>query len=114
MAKGENKKRKQDLGIFYTPQEVVDFIFDILNIWKNREDKETHRWQTRKPNAHYPSVIDPACGEGVFLKTAVTSGFTGYHPTEKTHTFLVLIWMVMWLKDGKKYLSSTIYLRVIK
>jgi len=29
-------------------------------------------------------VIDPACGEGVFLKTAVTSGFTGYHPTEKT------------------------------
>lgn len=84
MAKDVNKKRKQDLGIFYTPQEVVDFIFDILNIWKNREDKETHRWQTRKPRAHYPSVIDPACGEGVFLKAAVTSGFTGYHPTEKT------------------------------
>ena len=84
MAKDINKKRKQDLGIFYTPQEVVDFIFDILNIWKNKEDKETHRWQTRKPKAHYPSVIDPACGEGVFLKTAVTSGFTGYHPTEKT------------------------------
>lgn len=84
MAKDINKKRKQDLGIFYTPQEVVDFIFDILNIWKNKEDKETHRWQTRKPKAHYPSVIDPACGEGVFLKTAVTSGFTGYHPTENT------------------------------
>lgn len=84
MAKDINKKRKQDLGIFYTPQEVVDFIFDILNIWKNKEDKDTHRWQTRKPKAHYPSVIDPACGEGVFLKTAVTSGFTGYHPTEKT------------------------------
>jgi len=84
MAKDINKKRKQDLGIFYTPQEVVDFIYDILNIWKNKEDKETHRWQSRKPRAHYPSVIDPACGEGVFLKTAVTSGFTGYHPTEKT------------------------------
>lgn len=84
MSKDLTKKRKQDLGIFYTPQEVVDFIFDILNIWRNREDKETHRWQTRKPRAHFPSVIDPACGEGVFLKTAVTSGFTGYHPTEKT------------------------------
>lgn len=84
MTKDINKKRKQDLGIFYTPQEVVDFIYDILNIWKNKEDKETHRWQSRKPRAHYPSVIDPACGEGVFLKTAVTSGFTGYHPTEKT------------------------------
>jgi len=84
MTKDQSKKRKQDLGIFYTPQEVVDFIFDILNIWKNKEDKELHRWQTRKPRPHFPSVIDPACGEGVFLKTAVTSGFTGYHPTEKT------------------------------
>jgi len=82
--KDQTKKRKQDLGIFYTPQEVVDFIFDMLNIWKNKEDKEKHRWQTRKPRPHYPSVIDPACGEGIFLKTAVTSGFTGYHPTEKT------------------------------
>lgn len=84
MPKDINKRRKQDLGIFYTPQEVVDFIFDILNIWKNKEDKEIHRWQTRKPKPHFPSVIDPACGEGIFLKTAVTSGFTGYHPIEKT------------------------------
>lgn len=84
MVKHQDKKRKQDLGIFYTPQEAVNFIFDILNIWKNKEDNEIHRWQSRKPKAHFPSVIDPACGEGVFLKVAVTSGFTGYHPTEKT------------------------------
>src|SRR3989338_9973413 len=84
MPKTQDKKRKQDLGIFYTPQEIVNFIFDILKIWKDKEDKETKRWQSRKPQAHFPSVIDPACGEGVFLKTAVTSGFTGYHPIEKT------------------------------
>lgn len=84
MEKEQDKKKKQDLGIFYTPQEVVDFIFEILKIWKNKEDKETSRWQSRKPKAHFPSVLDPACGEGIFLKTAITSGFTGYHPTEKT------------------------------
>lgn len=84
MAKIQDKKRKQDLGIFYTPQEVVDFVFDILKIWKNKEDGETKRWQSRKPQAHFPSVLDPACGEGVFLKTAVTSGFTGYNSIEKT------------------------------
>jgi len=80
----EEKKRKQDLGIFYTPPEVVGFIFDILKIWKNKEDKILKRWQSRKPMPHFPSVIDPACGEGIFLKTAVTSGFTGYHPKEKS------------------------------
>ena len=70
------KQKKQDLGIFYTPPEVVSFIFDVLNIWKNKEDKETKRWQSRKPRPHYPSVIDPAVGEGVFLKGAIESGFT--------------------------------------
>ena len=76
-------QKQKDLGIFYTPTIVVDFIFQMLLIMKNKEDKETKRWQSRKPK-HYPSVIDPACGEGIFLKTAVTSGFTGYHPRQKT------------------------------
>lgn len=76
MTKDLAKKRKKDLGIFYTPQEVVDFIFDVLNMWKNKEDKEKHRWQTRKSKPHFPSVIDPACGEGIFLKKAVESKFT--------------------------------------
>src|SRR3989344_5078908 len=83
MVKHQDKKRKQDLGIFYTPAEVVDFIFEILKIWKNKEDKETKRWQSHKPLAHYPSVIDPACGEGIFLKKAVESEFTGEDPRYK-------------------------------
>lgn len=73
MVKQEIKKRKQDLGIFYTPQEVVDFIFDILNTWKEKDDKETGRWTSRK---HFPSIIDPAVGEGIFLKAACETGFT--------------------------------------
>ena len=76
MAKHDEKQKKQDLGIFYTPPEVVGFVFDILNIWKEKEDREKKRWQSRQPKAHYPSVIDPAVGEGVFLKGALESGFT--------------------------------------
>ena len=70
------KTRKKDLGIYYTPQEVTDFIFSVLTTLKDKEDKETGRWQSRKPKPHWPSVIDPAVGEGVFLKTAIESGFT--------------------------------------
>src|SRR3989344_81964 len=69
----EIKQKKQDLGIFYTDQRIVNFIYGILKIWKEKEDKKKGRWESRK---HYPSVIDPAVGEGVFLKAAVQNGFT--------------------------------------
>ena len=69
----EIKQKKQDLGIFYTDQRIADFIFDILKIWKEKEEKESSRWESRK---HFPSVIDPACGEGIFLKKAISSKFT--------------------------------------
>ena len=71
----QDRQKKQDLGIFYTPPAVAHFIFDILSTWKDAEDKKTKRWQSRKPQ-HFPSVIDPAVGEGIFLKTAVERGFT--------------------------------------
>lgn len=73
MKKNPDKKKKQDLGIFYTPQEVIRFIFNILNTWKTKEDSETGRWNSRK---HFPSVIDPAVGEGAFLKIACEMDFT--------------------------------------
>lgn len=69
----EIKQKKQNLGIFYTDQRIVDFIFDILKIWKKKEEKESGRWESRK---HFPSVIDPAVGEGVFLKVALEQKFT--------------------------------------
>ena len=67
----EIKQKKQDLGIFYTDQRIVDFIYDILLVWKESENKKSKRWDKKNP-----SVIDPAVGEGVFLKTAIEKGFT--------------------------------------
>jgi len=69
----EIKQKKQDLGIFYTDQRIADFIFSILKIWKDKEEKGSGRWESRK---HFPSVIDPAVGEGVFLKAAIETGLT--------------------------------------
>jgi len=72
MAK-EIKQKKQDLGIFYTDPKIANFVFDILKIWKDKEEQESGRWESRK---HFPSVIDPAVGEGVFLKSALEQNFT--------------------------------------
>jgi len=69
----KTKHKKRSLGIYYTPEPVVQLIFTILNIWKEHEDSATGRWSKR---GHYPAVIDPACGEGIFLKKAIESGFT--------------------------------------
>ena len=69
------KKRKQDLGIFYTRPDIVDFIYNLLLVWKEKEDKDAGRWELHRPK-HYPSVMDPACGEGIFLKKAIERGFT--------------------------------------
>ena len=68
-----NKKRRQDLGIFYTPELVVDLIIKILLVCKN---KEINRWKTKEGKTKYPSIIDPAVGEGIFLKKACMFEFT--------------------------------------
>lgn len=69
----EIKEKKQNLGIYYTPVEIVNFIFNMLNIWKANDEKKNKRWESKN---HYPSIIDPAVGEGIFLKTALESHFT--------------------------------------
>lgn len=71
-----DKKRKQELGSFYTDRKIVEFIFDILSIWKDDEDKKKKRWQSHEGSPHFPSVIDPAVGEGAFLKVALEKNFT--------------------------------------
>lgn len=76
--KSKNTKEKE-LGIFYTPPRIVSFIFDLLKIIKNREDKQSKRWQSHQPKKHYPSVVDPAVGEGIFLKTAIERAYTNHN-----------------------------------
>lgn len=78
IADSDKRKKKKDLGIFYTPVEVVDFIFSLLKIHKERQKE---RWEHNGKHK-FPSVIDPAAGEGIFLKRAVQSGFTN-----ATHIF---------------------------
>jgi methylase of polypeptide subunit release factors len=52
----DDDKRKR-LGAFYTPPEVVNFLFDFTGYTK----------ENRKLRARNKSVIDPACGSGTFL-----------------------------------------------
>lgn len=66
-------QKHKDLGIFYTPKEIVEFIYDILLILKKNQDK---RWLNKKGKPKYPSVLDPAVGEGIFLKKALEKKFT--------------------------------------
>jgi SAM-dependent methyltransferase len=70
MSKKSNQdlKRQKDIGQFFTPQVVVEFIYDVLKVHLDREGK----WKKGKS----PSVIDPACGEGIFLKVALDKKVT--------------------------------------
>lgn len=65
-----------ELGSFYTPKQVVQCITDLLICIKDEEDKINQRWQSHKDVPHFPVVIDPACGEGIFLKQAIVQGLT--------------------------------------
>lgn len=69
-------KIKNMLGSFYTPSVVVDFVADCINSIIANEDKKILRWQSNKSGPHYPSVIDPACGDGIFLKRVLVKGTT--------------------------------------
>lgn len=75
----EERKRKKDLGSFYTDRKIVEFIYDVLLFWKNDEDKKKQRWQNHDKGPHFPSVIDPAVGEGAFLKVAIEKNFTNHN-----------------------------------
>ncbi len=52
-------ERRRELGQFFTPETVTDFVWEMLEILYGA---------ALPRNA---SVIDPACGDGVFLRSAV-------------------------------------------
>jgi type I restriction-modification system DNA methylase subunit len=55
-------ERRRSLGQFFTPHEVAQFIWDMARLFHGRKWNKSAR------------VIDPACGEGVFLHVAVEAG----------------------------------------
>jgi type I restriction enzyme M protein len=69
----ENINRRQDLGQYFTPYEVVALAYNFLNVLLNNEKD---KWIIHNGKQKYPSVIDPACGEGIFLKTALEKQIT--------------------------------------
>ena len=58
------KQKKKDLGQYFTPPEVVDFMYRMVKVFL---PKKIHR---------FIKIIDPACGEGVFLKYAYENKIT--------------------------------------
>ncbi|MCJ7496726.1 MAG: SAM-dependent methyltransferase [candidate division Zixibacteria bacterium] len=58
------KQKKKDWGQYFTPPEVVDFMYRMVKIF------------LPKRTSRYLKVIDPACGEGVFLKYAFENKIT--------------------------------------
>jgi len=57
-------KVRKELGQFFTPLTVVEFMYSMIKfIWQN-------------DNLRKPLIIDPACGEGIFLKYALDKNIT--------------------------------------
>ena len=57
-------ERRRELGQFFTPDAVSDFVWEMLEIIEGATVSRT------------ASVIDPACGDGVFLRSAARLGFS--------------------------------------
>ena len=57
-ARAGDLERRRELGQFFTPPDVAGFIWDLLEVIHGRRFHASTR------------MIDPACGEGVFLRVA--------------------------------------------
>ena len=58
------KQKKKDLGQYFTPENVVAFMYQMAKIYLPL--------RSSRP----PKIIDPACGEGIFLKYALEHKIT--------------------------------------
>ncbi len=58
----DDLERRRSLGQFFTPPEVAQFMWNMVEVLRGKKWKAAAR------------VIDPACGEGVFLKVAAERG----------------------------------------
>src|SRR2546426_10417907 len=61
-ARADDLERRRELGQFFTSPEVAGFIWDLLEVIHGKRFDASTR------------VIDPACGEGVFLSVAHERG----------------------------------------
>src|SRR5438046_4199606 len=61
-ARADDLERRRELGQFFTSPEVAGFIWDLLEVIHGKRFPASTR------------LIDPACGEGVFLRVAHERG----------------------------------------
>src|SRR6266853_2104761 len=61
-ARADDLERRRELGQFFTSPDVAGFIWDLLEVIHGKRFHTSTR------------VIDPACGEGVFLRVAHERG----------------------------------------
>jgi type I restriction-modification system DNA methylase subunit len=58
------KQKKKELGQYFTPENVVAFMYEMGKLFLPQRKKK------------YIKIIDPACGEGIFLKYALEHKIT--------------------------------------
>lgn len=85
-----DKIEKKNYGQFYTPKEIVEYMFDFLDI---------------KPNS---KILDPTCGCGIFLSTAYKhlkkindKPLNNLYGVDINATAAELTKINLWLKDRK-------------
>lgn len=58
------KQKKKELGQYFTPENVVAFMYEMVKLFLPKRNKRPIK------------IIDPACGEGIFLKYALEHKIT--------------------------------------
>jgi len=58
------KRKKKELGQYFTPENVVAFMYEMVKLFLPKRTKKLIK------------IIDPACGEGIFLKYALEHKIT--------------------------------------
>jgi hypothetical protein len=62
LLEGDDLERRRSLGQFFTPRQIAEFIWEIVELIRGRK----WSWKAR--------LIDPACGEGIFVRVAIERG----------------------------------------
>ncbi len=97
------EQEKKDLGQFYTPQEIVNYIVNFLNI---KQDSK---------------ILDPTCGCGVFLVTAYnylkqinSNALNNIYGVDLNNSATKIARINLWLRNGQDSNSLNILEKNIK
>ncbi|MEK6982987.1 MAG: N-6 DNA methylase [Nanoarchaeota archaeon] len=97
------EQEKKDLGQFYTPQEIVNYIVNFLNIEQDSK------------------ILDPTCGCGVFLVTAYnhlkqinSNALNNIYGVDLNNSATKIARINLWLRNGQDSNSLNILEKNIK